>query len=413
MKHFFFLFFISFAFVSCDNDDSNYELVTVAKAKVISKADLRAQIEVESPKPITNTGKFYFYQDYIFVNDGEGVHIIDNRNPDSPQKISYIKVPGTKDMEVKDDILYVDSYSDLVLFDLSNINDIVPLDVFEDVFNGYDRVIPAVEQQVDFYDYGTFDFDQNIIVGWEYSQEIRRIDPNPPIYFDDAVSENSDGGGGDIGEGGSFASFKIVKDYLYTVDRSTLYVFDISNGKDPVAMGQENVGWNIETIFNKEDYLYIGSSNGMFIYDILNAEAPSKVTSISHITGCDPVVVDGDYAYLTLRGGNNCGQDLSFLEVIDITNKSNPLILGDYDMDEPYGLGTHSDFLFVSDGPNGLKIYNKTNPRDLKLVEVKEDLNIFDVIPLQDKLLLIGDGMLHQYHYSGNSLELISTFSLN
>ncbi len=412
MKHFFFLFLISIAFLSCDNDDSNYELVTVAKAKVISKADLRAQIEVESPKPITDSGKFYFYQDYIFVNDGEGVHIIDNQNSNAPQKIAYLRVPGTKDMEVKNDILYVDSYSDLVLFDLSDINNVDRLDVFENVFNGYNRVIPGVEQQVDFYDYGAYDFDQNIIVGWEYSQEIRKIEPQP-VYFDDVASENSDGAGGDVGEGGSFASFKIVKDYLYTVDRSTLYVFDISNGNEPVAMGQENVGWNIETIFNKEDYLYIGSSNGMFIYDIANAASPSKVSSISHVTGCDPVVVEGDYAYLTLRGGNNCGQNLSFLEVIDITNKSNPLILGDYNMDEPYGLGTHSDYLFVSDGPNGLKIYDKTNPRDLKLLDIKEDLNIFDVIPLEEKLLLIGDDVLHQYSYSENNLELISTFSLN
>ena len=61
--------------------------------------------------------------DYIFVNDvNKGIHIIDNTNPVIPKAFAYIKIPGNEDISVKDDFLYADSASDLLVFDISNIN---------------------------------------------------------------------------------------------------------------------------------------------------------------------------------------------------------------------------------------------------------------------------------------------------
>ena len=36
----------------------------------------------------------------------------------------------------------------------------------------------------------------------------------------------------------------------------------------------------------------------------------------------------------------------------------------------------------------------------------------YDVIPMENQLLMIGEGILYQYAYRENGLELLSTFSL-
>jgi hypothetical protein len=151
----------------------------------------------------------------------------------------------------------------------------------------------------------------------------------------------------------------------------------------------------------------------MYIYDISNPSQPVYISEFQHGTACDPVVVDGDYAYVTLRGGNGCGATESGLFVIDITDLTNPVLLSTYPMDEPYGLGFKDNMLFVCDGSYGLKVYDKTNVPDLVAVQHFEDITTFDVIPLEQHLLMVGDEVLYQYTYTGTNLELISTFALN
>ena len=81
----------------------------------------------------------------------------------------------------------------------------------------------------------------------------------------------------------------------------------------------------------------------------------------------------------------------SELSVVDISNPSNPVELSS----------------------EGLKIFDTKNTPDLSLVDQFTNINTYDVIPLDDKLLMIGDNTLSQYSYKGNEVNLISTFSLN
>lgn len=407
-----YLFLLFAGLISSCDDDTKFERVTVAEPIFMAKADLRAQVAVEEPVAIEASGKFYFYRDLIFVTDAQrGIHVIDNANPESPRKISFLRVPGNFDVEVKDDILYADSYSDLVLFDISNINQIVHVDTFEDVFGNTNYILPAFDRMVEDVDYAGFDWGEHFITGWQYKTEFReRVHNSDEWVSFENVSSDASGGSG---QGGSFARFKVVQDHLYIVDHSLLYAFDISAATEPQLKSAQNIGWDIETIFSQEGYLYIGSATGMLIYDIADVANPVYTSEIRHWTGCDPVVVKGDYAYLTLRGGNDCGQDLSFLEVIDVSDKSNPSVVARYDMEEPYGLGITNDRLYVSDGAHGLHIYDRTDPVYLQLMKVMPNLYIYDVIPLEDKLLMIGGGVLFQYSYTADGLEEISAFSLN
>ena len=115
--------------------------------------------------------------------------------------------------------------------------------------------------------------------------------------------------GGSTGVGGSMARFSIMNDYLYVADQQNLSAFDISSPGNPNLVSQEYAGWDIETIFNYVDHLYLGSSTGMYIYSIEDPTAPQQVSFLRHVQGCDPVVVKDNYAYVTIRGGNACGQN--------------------------------------------------------------------------------------------------------
>lgn len=396
--------FCLLSLIACDKDQDLSEMreVQVAVPETMPLADFRAMVSVEEASAIEESGKIYTYQNLIFINDNlKGVHIIDNSNPENPVKKAFIRIPQNTDVAVKDDLLYANSGIDLVVFDISDINNIQLQNTIENVFEVTYLPIPA---EADYADYENVDFSEEVVVG--YSLKTDYIE----VQTDIMVNESADFASG---TGGSLARFNIVKGYLYTVTQTEMHIFDIVNPENAVEVNSENVGWDIETIFSLDNYLYIGSAGGMYIYNIDNATNPTYVSEINHIMGCDPVVVQGDMAYVTIRGGNSCGQNLSQLEVIDISDKTNPFRANIYEMQEPYGLGVKGDFLFVCDGSFGLKVYDTTNTPQLTLIDHFENIETFDVIPLEEVLLMVGGNRLFQYKYSETGIELLSTFNMN
>ena len=408
-----FLSLIFIGFLSCDkNDDDDYEFVQVATPQLMSKSAFRSSVDIVAPKAIEETGKIYVYNNYIFVGDVDsGIHVIDNSNPEAPQAIKFIEIPGNEDISVKDNFLYADSATDLVVFDISDINNVTIVERLEDVFNVYDLDIPTEAQA---FEYGKYDFEEDIIVGWTVTTERRKKVDNSRIdLVTNDVVPLSSGAESATGTGGSLARFQIVDNYLYAVGNYEMAIFNIQNLKEPLLANTQYAGWNIETMFQAGGYLYLGSTNGMYIYSLDNPSAPEFVSEFVHWEGCDPVVVDGDYAYLTLRGGNLCGQIESVLEVIDISDKSNPVLAERYSLENPYGLGVRNDMLYVCDGTAGLKLFERETPKDLKLVETLQDVQATDVIPLDNSLIMIGGETLYQYKYLENNIELISSFKLD
>jgi len=408
MRKFTFLIVCLFMFVACDKDEeqSGLQEIQVAIPETILLADFRDMVNIEEPAPIEESGKIYTYQNLIFVNDNlKGVHVIDNSNPESPVKKAFIRIPQNTDVAVKDDLLYANSGIDLVVFDISEVNNIQQKNTIENVF---EIEYPEFSNEALYADFSSVDFSKEVIVG--YTIETRMVEFQTDIAVNDGFASPAESGSG---AGGSLARFNIVKDYLYTVTPSELHIFDISNSENAVEVNSEYVGWDIETIFSLDNYLYLGSSSGMYIYNIDNATSPSYVSEISHIMGCDPVVVQDDYAYVTIRGGNICGQDISQLEVIDISDKTNPFRATTYEMEEPYGLGIKDNLLFVCDGSFGLKVYDASNTPELTLVDHFEEIETFDVIPLEEVLLMVGGNQLFQYKYTETGIVLLSTFNLN
>ena len=405
----FLLAFLAFtSFMSCDNEDpGKYADYLVARPLTISMEEFRNGVDVIVPQPIDESGKIYAYNDYIFVNDKyKGVHVIDNSDPSSPRKVAFIKIAGNVDISVKNDFLYADSLTDLIVLDISDIDNIQIVNRLKDVLR--DNVIWPLE--ADIFEYGDWNGVDRVLIGWEVTTE-RRLVEEVQMRFENELM--FDAASNSVGQGGSLARFKIVGDFLYAVDNHSINIFDITDLGNPQDLEDVYAGFDIETIFNQNNHLFIGSRSGMYIYDISSPAQPSFISEFQHGTACDPVVVDGDFAYVTLRGGNGCGATESGLFVIDIEDISNPALLATYPMDEPYGLGVKDDKLFVCDGSYGLKVYDKTNVPDLVALQHFEDITTFDVIPLENHLLMVGEQILYQYLYNETGLELISSMSLD
>lgn len=431
------LFVAAMVFVSCEEDKD--DLLPESKDYLIATpltTELAAfkeeALEVTKPVPIENSGKIYAYKNYVFVNDvNRGFHVIDNKNPAAPENIAFIKLEGNNDISIKDDRLFADSYGDLVVLDISDINNIPPAKritnaIYQDFWCtvGWDVEWP----QADFYDYGDFDASKEALIGWEIKTERlsikefeNRFGYNPnSINFDNTLSNSSSGSAeaasvptnSTTGQGGSLARFKIVDDYLYAVEWSSISVFDISDLDNPKALEDVYVNGTIETVYNQGEILFIGGTQGMYIYDISSPDKPTFVSEFIHGTACDPVVVDGNYAFVTLRGDNFCGNTESGLYIVDITKLSSPELKKFYPLSGPYGLGFKDNKLFICDGDDGLKVYDKTNVDDLKLLNHYKNIVTYDVIPLQHSLLMIGDKVLYQYEYLDADIRLISTFEL-
>ena len=258
------------------------------------------------------------------------------------------------------------------------------------------------------------DEEEGVITGWNKVEKTVEVEPgnfNYPQFrnweVDMMVSEVAMSGGPavsgqGIGVGGSMARFTLFDQYLYAVDISNLRLFNVSSAESPVLEKEMNIGWNIETIFPCDDKLFIGGQTGMIIYSLEDPSDPEYIANFWHASSCDPVVVEGEYAYVTLRAGNLCGNNLSQLDVIDISDINNPLLVKVYPMEEPYGLGIDNSVLFICDGDAGLKIYNASDPDNITSHVLAEypDINAFDVIPLGEVLLMIGIDGLYQYDYA-------------
>jgi hypothetical protein len=358
---------------------------------------------------ITGYGKISFYNGYLYMSEpGKGIHIINNQNPSKPEVVGYIELMGNADLSIRDNILYADSYIDLVWFDVSN--------PAKPVFNGrlenvFPEAIPFVENEFGIdYEMTYINRDEDkVVVGWNKVKRTEEVDDYDKGWFwrwlkgdvyatpDTNIDVNT--GGNSIN--GSMSRFALYQQNLYVVINNQMQVFDLSGVSPQRVVESLPVGFNVETIFSYGNHLFLGTPTGMLIYSVENPVSPVWKSTITHAYGCDPVVVADDIAYVTVRSGNECGQEDNELIVIDVSDKEKPQRIKSYPMNGPKGLGIDNKTLFVCD--NGLKVYDVTDVTAIDKHLIKHfstGFDGYDVIPYNNVLMMIADDGIHQYDYS-------------
>ncbi len=407
-------------FSACIKDTKRcFQTYTYTYYKPVYKTaeEVKANIKSNAATEIQVPGKIFILGKYIFLNEiDKGVHIIDNSNPASPKNAAFIHIPGNMDLAVKGNILYADSYTDLVTIDISNPLNVVVKKYNEGVFpfrsygSGFRRV-----------DAG------EVIVDWqkrdttitESCDDDSVMVNNTDFFFVPAAASQNTGSTkvsvSPIGQGGSMARFALLNNYLYTVSDADLNVFNITNNADPVFSNAVQVDWHVETIYPFKNKLFVGSNNGMFIFDVASSpDHPAKVGEFTHARSCDPVIADDDYAFVTLHSGTDCLGFNNELDVVKLNNLTNSELVKTYNLTSPQGLSKDGNFLFLCDGTDGLKVYNASDVMNLKLIKQITNLQTYDVIASNNIALVVAADGLYQYDYSNiNAIRLLSKVTIS
>ena len=329
----------------------------------------------------------------------------------------FITLPGVIDIAISGYYLYADSYVDLVVLNIQDLDNITEAGRLKDIIP---YTTPATKTD---YPTGTVDKDRGVVLTWELRTLKEKIN-NEKIYYPvyDLMSTLNLTGGtkvmdsgvssGGVGIGGSMARFGLNGDVLYVVDRGSLKVLSIANKISPTKVREIYPSWNVETMFLSGKKMFLGTTTGMAIYDITNASFPTSLTFFNHARSCDPVIVDDTLAYVTLRSGTTCGGIVNCLDVINVKDFTKPVLVKSYPMVNPNGLGKNGDILFICDGSAGLKVYDAADPRNIsdRLIYSYPDIRSYDAIPIGSLLVMIGDDGLYQYNYSNiKNITLLSS----
>lgn len=366
-------------------------------------------VELAQERDLKFPGKIYLLDNLLFINDVySGIHVYDNANPTSPINLGFLDIPGNADMAIRNNILYADSYYDLLAIDISDINNPTIIDRVEDAFE-FDnaQAVPGLDSDFPIAEWNN---DKGVVIGWEVAEVTTEAYPQYyyPMLFNGAEDMAfaptimSDPSVVSVGIGGSMARFTIYQDYLYTLQETLLTTYDVSNAASVTNSSEIFINMVGETLFPTDGNLFVGTQWGMMIYSLSDPSNPTWLSTYDHIVACDPVVVDGDLAYVTLSTGRRCWQTLDQLEVIDISDLTNPQLLREFPMTNPQGLGVDNNTLFLCDRGAGLRVFDVTDPLvlDENQIAIFEDIDTYDCIPHNGLLIMVGTDGVYQYSYS-------------
>jgi len=370
---------ISFMFSGCLKDEIK-KSYTFYRPVYKTSEQVRLDIKSSDPVSVNNPGKLFYRNGYVFLNEiNKGVHIIDISTPSKPKVVAFVKIPGAVDLAVRSNILYADMYTDLVAIDISDPLDIKLSSVVEGVF--------PQRYYMDFYADTS-----KVIVDWvRVDTTVKSTDETSTwgmmradaFLASNTAASPSSGSKSSNGVGGSMARFALSNDRLYTVDYSMIKVFNTSDAAKPSFVKEvQTQSWNIETIFPFADHLFIGSMTGMLIFDISSKDNPIAAGSFDHARVCDPVISDGNYAYVTLRGGSKCQGFLNQMDVLDISDVTKPKLVQSYQMTNPRGLSKDGNILLICDGDDGLRIMDATSATAVGQLSLLKMSTTFDVIAI-------------------------------
>ena len=322
----------------------------------------------------------------IRTTPGHDIRFYNIANPAAVAELGKIEIEGNSDVAATGNYMYADRQYDLLVYDISNPASPRIVDSVLKVFQ-YLNYYPVRDDRG-----GRDRVEDDDVGGLLGCGSIGCKDEDTPVSTDTRLSNLQTLDGADAsGQGGSLARFMIVGDYLYCIDREQIKVFDISDPARPRYRNMVYVDRGIETIFHDGDHLFIGGQQGMYIYSRDNPEEPVRVSEFTHRRSCDPVVVDGDRAYVTLRGGSPCGGFTDQLDIIDISNIKNPKLLKTVEMDGPYGLAARNGTVLVCDGSSGLRTMKTGDLNNITQCALLDDLTAYDVIWYRDLLILTAE----------------------
>ncbi len=326
------------------------------------------------------------YGSYAYVVDYHyGIHVIDISNPSNPVEVNSIigqNNPNANDIKVFGNYLLLSTrYEGFRVYDISNPSNPTQISVFSG-FPGYVEGLFVHQTS-----YGLYVFETGYSTGWAIVDVTDIQNPTLlakiPVPTCDSIAVNGNyafyGGHNDgvwvvdvsnpsnphevilIKNKGRNSGLTIDGNWLYIAGSwSDLTIADISNPEDPVITVWNfggNMGGNMFVIDN---YLYV---EGIKIFDVSDNYNPKLVYSadLNFGRGAQPLARYGNYL---IFGGQNG------LFVVDVSNRTNPSVVGHYSIDMYTGdAEVYGSTLFAVEGSGGLYSIDISNPANPTLLD--------------------------------------------
>ena len=156
----------------------------------MSYEELRTPLTISGGKELIHPGKIYFKDQFVYINEyQQGIHVVDLSDPENPTPKAFIEIPGNVDMAIRNNVLFADSYVDLLLIDISN--PLLPQEINR-IEKLFEYVIPPYDEQ---YPLDEIDQEKGVIITYDVKEITREIHHNPypwPMFYEyDMLSSDS------------------------------------------------------------------------------------------------------------------------------------------------------------------------------------------------------------------------------
>jgi len=283
------------------------------------------------------------------VYSSRGLQILDISNPSKPILIGGYNGTSAYDIRISGIYAYIANYNGLLVIDISDPTN--PSKVGACDTPGSAKAL-AIS--------GDFAY---IADGTSGLQVIENINyPADPFFVGEYDTPNN------------AEAVEISGNYAYVADNeSGLQIFNISNPAKPLLTGKVNTPGNAKDVKLSGDYAYVAdSSGGLQVIDVSNKSEPLRVgvyntSAKGSAVYASSLVVSDNYAYVTCGGGYI--NDFDGLQIVDISNPTNPSWIGEYDTKaSAYDVAISGKYAYVTSSYKGLKIIDISNPANLSLV---------------------------------------------
>ena len=100
-------------FTDCGEDFT--EPVSKYEPVFLKRAEFEDSVIIKNSLAIGISGKIYVKDDLLFINElHKGFHVYDNSDPANPKSIKFLAAPGSTDLAIRDNMIYINQATDLI-----------------------------------------------------------------------------------------------------------------------------------------------------------------------------------------------------------------------------------------------------------------------------------------------------------
>jgi hypothetical protein len=393
-----------------------YYYQTVYIPEYMSYDELRSSFKITGPRNLSVPGKIRAMNQWLFISEiGTGIHVFDNSNPISPVNTLFLNIPGNTDLEVSGDILYADSYTDLLALDISRLGETSPSvslkyrlpDVlYLDVYRRYLGESNPYQKKV------KIDKSRGVVVNVLRDKEMKTTF-NPFFFYApssfDTYFLNGNGQSPVASDNTGYDSlFSVKGDLLYTVRGSVIGIYSIKESDKPVFLRNIPLEFHVETVYSANGKLFIVSLAELHVYSLSDPLQPVNMTTFEIPDAYEQFACSDGYAFVLLKEWQwTSGSILA----IKFPADGKPRVVKEYEMSNLSDIVTDGSRLYICARKEGVKMFDASNPLSLRLIDQMNGGDSRHAVIHRRILTVTGPGGLTQYDISSGGFRLLSSIS--